>query len=73
MALHTPRVPKASKKVTVNLPLETLARAQRITRSGVTPTIIQGLEELARRSQRSALRQLKGKVRFELDLDRTRR
>ncbi|MHB8420672.1 MAG: hypothetical protein ACYDCL_21580 [Myxococcales bacterium] len=61
------------KKVTVNLPLETLERAQQITRSGVTPTLIQGLEEIARRAQRSALRQLKGKVHFDLDLDRTRR
>lgn len=62
-----------AKKVTVNLPAETLDRAQRVTGSGITLTIIEGLKELERRAQRSALRRLKGKVRFELDLERTRR
>jgi hypothetical protein len=45
----------------------------RITRKGLTPTIIEGLEEIEKRAKRSALRGLKGKVRFELVLDETRR
>ena len=61
------------RKVTVNVPVETLENATRITGKGVTPTIIEGLEELERRSKRSALRALRGKVRFELDLAATRR
>jgi hypothetical protein len=64
---------KRQKKVTVNLPAETLDAAMRITGKGITPTIIEGLEELERRSRRSALRRLRGKVRFDLDLDETRR
>jgi len=64
---------RAAKKVTVNLPTDVLERAQRITGRGITPTIIEGLRELERRAQRSALRQLRGKVRFDLDLDQTRR
>ena len=61
------------RKVTVNIPAETLETATRITGKGITPTIIEGLQELERRERRSALRALRGKVRFELDLAGTRR
>jgi hypothetical protein len=61
------------RKVTVNVPAETLQNATRITGKGVTATIIEGLEELQRRAKRSALRSLRGKVRLELDLETTRR
>ncbi len=61
------------KKVTVNLPEDVLAKAQRVTGKGITATLIEGLEALERRSLRSALRQLRGDVGFELNLDRTRR
>jgi hypothetical protein len=36
-------------------------------------TVIEGLEELDRRAKRSALRALRGKVRFALNLEDTRR
>jgi hypothetical protein len=61
------------KKVTVNLPVETLENATRLTGKGITPTILEGLHEIERRAKRSALRALKGKVRVELDLEETRR
>ena len=61
------------RKVTVNIPAETLETATRITGKGITPTIIEGLQELERRARRSALRSLRGKVRFELDLAETQR
>jgi hypothetical protein len=61
------------RKVTVNLPAKSLENAMRITGKGLTPTLIEGLAEIERRAKRSALRGLKGKVRFELDLDETRR
>ena len=64
---------KPLKKVTVNLPAEILEGACKSTGKGITPTIIEGLLELERRRKRSALRALRGKVRFELDLDATRR
>jgi hypothetical protein len=70
---YTVRMSRIAKKVTVNLPTDVLEKAQKITGRGITPTIIEGLRELERRAQRSALRQLRGKVRFELDLDQTRR
>ena len=61
------------KKVTVNIPEDLLASATKLTGRGITPTIVEGLMELGRRSKRSALRALRGKVRFELDLEETRR
>ncbi len=73
---HTPTLlPMSSRlrKVTVNIPVETLEAAVRVTGKGITPTIVEGLHELERRAKRSALRALRGKVRFELDLAETRR
>ncbi|HEX6245445.1 MAG TPA: hypothetical protein VFZ61_31195 [Polyangiales bacterium] len=60
------------KKITANLPAKLLARAQHATGLGITETLIAGLEELERSRQRSALRGLRGKVKFELDLEKTR-
>jgi hypothetical protein len=61
------------RKVTVNVPADVLKEATRVTGKGITDTIVEGLLELRRREQRSALRRLKGKVRFELDLEGSRR
>jgi hypothetical protein len=61
------------KKITANLPASLLARAQIVTGLGITETLIAGLEELERSRKRSALRALRGKVRIELDLEKTRR
>jgi hypothetical protein len=62
-----------TRKITVNVPLRVLQNAVKVTGKGVTLTVIEGLEELDRRAKRSALRALRGKVRFELDLEATRR
>ena len=62
-----------NRKITVNVPVRVLENAVRVTGKGITPTVIEGLEELDRRAKRSALRALRGKVRFELDLEDTRR
>ena len=61
-----------SQKITVNVPTDVLDEARRITGKGITATIVDGLRELQRSSKRSALRRLRGKVRFELDLENTR-
>jgi hypothetical protein len=63
----------ALKKVTVSLPTDVLESAQRVTGKGITPTILEGLQELERREKRSALRRLKGRVHFALDLKSSRR
>jgi hypothetical protein len=63
----------AAKKITANIPSKLLERAMAITGSGITETLVAGLEELERAQKRSALRFLRGKVRIELDLDHSRR
>ncbi len=62
-----------TKKVTVNLPADMLENATKITGKGITPTIVEGLRELELRAKRSALRGMRGKVHFQLDLEETRR
>jgi hypothetical protein len=66
-------MPARLRKVTVNIPAETLEAAIRVTGKGITPTIVEGLQEIERRAKRSALRALRGKIRFDLDLEETRR
>jgi hypothetical protein len=63
----------ASKKITVNVPAATLAHAMRITGKGITETLLEGLREIERREGRASLRKLRGKVEFDLDLNKTRR
>jgi hypothetical protein len=62
-----------TRKITVNVPVRVLDNAVKVTGKSVTLTVIEGLEELERRAKRSALRALRGRVRFELDLESTRR
>jgi hypothetical protein len=62
-----------ARKITVTVPAKILDEAQRATGAGVTATVVQGLLELQRTKKRAALRALRGKVRFELDLEKTRR
>ena len=64
---------EAVRKVTANIPQAILENAQRLTGKGITLTLVEGLKALDRNARRSGLRQLRGKVRFELDLPRTRR
>jgi hypothetical protein len=71
--MHMLTTMTAVRKVTANVPADVLRDAQRITGKGITPTLIEGLLELQKREHRSALRRLRGKVHFELDLDKTRR
>jgi hypothetical protein len=63
---------EATKKITANIPAELLERAQEATGLGITETLVAGLLELRRSRKRSALRGLRGKVRFQLDLKTTR-
>ncbi len=61
------------RKITANIPEGLLENAQRVTGKGVTLTLVEGLKALDRNARLSALRRLRGKVAFDLDLDRTRR
>ena len=60
-------------KVTVELPVELLARAREVTGDGITATIRRGLELVAASRAQRQLRALRGKVKFTLDLEASRR
>ncbi len=62
-----------ARKVTANIPEDILENALRLTGKGITLTLVEGLKALDRDARLSALRRLRGKVEFNLDLARTRR
>jgi hypothetical protein len=64
-----------ARKITVEVPPELLAKAQRASGAGVTQTVRTGLELVAASQAYARLRQFRGKVRFtrtlaELKADR---
>ena len=59
---------ETAKKITVQIPETLLKKAQKATGLGITPTIRQGLQLVAAGRAYGKLRQLKGKVKFSLDL-----
>jgi len=63
---------KTARKITVHVPRDLLARAQKLTRSGVTETVRRGLELVAAHEAYEGLRRLRGKVSFALDASKMR-
>ena len=61
------------QKVTVHVESELLKRARAQTGKGVTATLLEALSALDRQNKRTELRRLRGKIAFELDLEKTRR
>ena len=66
---------KTTRKITVEVPVELLQRAQRAAGTGITQTVRTGLQLVAASQTYARLRQLRGKVRFtrtlaELKADR---
>jgi len=62
----------AQKKITVQVPEELLKRALDSSGKGLTSTVRQGLELVAAGKAYRQLRQLRGKVRFSINLDELR-
>jgi hypothetical protein len=60
------------RKITAFVPAKLLAAAQAHTGEGVTETLRQGLEKITHQAFYDRLRALKGKVRFDVDLDTLR-
>ena len=52
------------RKITVEVPLDLLDRAQQASGTGVTQTVRTGLQLVAASQTYARLRQLRGKVRF---------
>ena len=57
-----------AKKITVHVQEELLKKAQRSTGQGITETIRRGLQLVAASESYEALRRLRGKVKFSIDL-----
>ena len=53
-----------ARKITVEVPLDLLEKAQRASGTGVTQTVRTGLQLVAASGTYARLRQLRGKVRF---------
>jgi hypothetical protein len=62
----------AERKITVHVPEDLLARAQKSSGQGITETIRQGLRLVAAGETFRQVARLRGTVRFSLDLDRLR-
>ena len=56
------------RKITVEVPLDLLDRAQRSSGAGITQTVRTGLQLVAASQTYARLRQLRGKVRFSRTL-----
>ncbi len=70
-AMRTRPLPR-TRRVTANLPVDLLDRARRVTKKGITETLVEGLELVRRASAASKARALRGKLRIELDLEASR-
>lgn len=60
------------QKVTAHIPSDLLHRAQAATGKGITETIRLGLDQLISARAAEDLRQLRGTVRLELELEELR-
>ena len=66
---------ETARKITVEVPLDLLEKAQRASGTGITQTVRAGLQLVAASRTYASLRHLRGKVRFtrtlaELKADR---
>lgn len=59
---------KTARKITVEVPLELLERAQQASGAGITKTVRTGLQLVAASGTYDRLRKLRGKVRFSRTL-----
>ncbi len=60
------------KRITANLPEDLLNEALNSTKLGITETLIKGLKLVKRSRAYSKAMALKGKIKFNLDLDMSR-
>lgn len=56
-----------ARKITVELPVDLVRRAQESTGEGLTATIRKGLELVAASRAADELRRMRGKVKFSID------
>jgi hypothetical protein len=56
-----------SRRITVELPVDLVRKAQEATGEGLTATIRKGLERVAASRDADELRRMRGKVKFSID------
>ena len=59
---------RSARKVTVEVPIELLRKAQESSGEGVTATLRKGLELVAASRAQEGLRRLRGRVKLSIDL-----
>jgi len=61
-----------TQKITAHLPKALLKKARKATGAGITETLKEGLEILARMEAYEELRKMRGKVKFSINLEELR-
>ncbi len=61
-----------TKKITVEVPVDLLRRAQKVSGAGVTETVRQGLEKVVKSDAYRQLLALRGKVKFTESIESIR-
>lgn len=62
-----------TQKITAHVPKELLKMAQKYTGEGITETVKKALEHLARKEVYEGLMEMRGKVKFSIDLNELRK
>ena len=61
-----------ARRITANLPKELLDDAMKVTKKGITETLVEGLEQLRRRTAYETAMALRGKIKLDIDLEESR-
>lgn len=61
-----------AKRITANLPKDLLEEAMKVTKGGITETLVEGLRQVTRRSAYEKAMALKGKINLDIDLETSR-
>ncbi|HEV8307440.1 MAG TPA: hypothetical protein VGW35_07205 [Methylomirabilota bacterium] len=61
-----------ARRITANLPDDLLRDAMRVTRAGITETVIEGLRLVRRTRVYDRAMALKGRVRLAIDIEQSR-
>lgn len=61
-----------AKRITANLPKDLLEEAMKVTKRGITETLVEGLRLLNRQSAYQVAMALRGKIKLDVDLETSR-
>ncbi|MCW5888993.1 MAG: hypothetical protein KIT14_00420 [bacterium] len=61
-----------AKRITANLPEDLLAEAMKVTRKGITETLVEGLRLVRQARGAAKAMALRGKIRLDVDLEASR-